>query len=161
MSQTPAPTPAQAKPQPAPLPPEIVDSKYGSAAEIMALPVAKLVAILKDPRAAIYPKAKACQRLAVTGDKTAVPALAALLADPQLSLYARMGLEPNPDPSAGEALRSALSTLKGIQLIGVINSIGLRKDSKGLDALSRLRYDSDPAVAAAADQALARVRPRL
>src|SRR5690349_7113621 len=69
------------------------DEKYGGAAQIMALPVSKLVAVLEDPGASVYAKAKACQRLAVVGDKTAVPALAALLPNPQLSHYARIALE--------------------------------------------------------------------
>ncbi len=139
----------------------MIDDKYGSAADIMALPPAKLIAILKDPEGSTHAKAKACQRLAVNGDRTAVAALAALLTDPQLSAYARYGLEPNADASADAALRAALPKLKGSLLIGVINSIGLRKDRRSLDALSRLRYDADPAVARAADSALARLRPRL
>ena len=35
--------------------------------EIMALEPAKLVAIVKDPAAGVFEKAKACQRLAVVG----------------------------------------------------------------------------------------------
>jgi len=139
----------------------MVDEKYGSAAQIMALPPAKLVAILKDPSASAYAKAKACQKLAVTGDKSAVPALAALLTDPQLSHYARFGLEPNPDPSADEALRAALSKVKGPLLVGVINSIGHRKDPKAFSALEKLLHDPDPNVSQAAAAALAQIRPAL
>ncbi len=149
---------AQQRPAAEPTPP-MVDEKHGSAEQIMALPPGKLVAILKDPGASVYAKAKACQRLAVVGDKTAVPALAALLADPQLSHYARFALEPIPDPSADEALRAALGKLKGKLLVGVINSIGHRKDAKAIHALARLLDDADSEVAKAAESALARVRP--
>ena len=76
------------------------DEKYGTAAQIMALPPAKLVALLQDSGASVYAKAKACQRLAVVGDRTAVPALAALLTDAHLSHYARFALEPIPDRAA-------------------------------------------------------------
>lgn len=145
------PPPAQPKP--------MVDDKYGSAEAIMALPPARLIAILRDPAAAAYAKAKACQRLAVVGDKTAVPALAALLTDPQLSHYARYGLEPIADPSVDEALRAALEKVKGKLLVGVINSIGHRKDGKAIGALARLRHDADAEVARAVDVALARIRP--
>jgi HEAT repeat protein len=139
----------------------MTDAKYGSAEEIMAMPAAKLVALLRDPAASTYAKAKACQQLAVTGDKSAVPALAALLTDAQLSHYARVAMEPNPDPSVDQALRSALSKVKGKQLAGVITSIGYRKDTKAINALAKLRGDADPDVAKAADSALARIRPAL
>ena len=58
-------------------------------------------------------------RLAMVGTKDAVPALAALLPDPQFSHYARFGLVPIPDPSVDDALRGALKTLKGKLLVGV------------------------------------------
>lgn len=137
------------------------DNKYGSADEIMALPSAKAVAILKDTSASVYAKAKACQRLAMVGDKTAVPALAALLTDAQLSHYARTGLETNPDPSASDALRAALPKVKGLLLAGVINSIGVRRDGKAIDALVKLRRDDDIEVVKAANAALIRIRPAI
>lgn len=141
--------------------PAMQDSQYGTAEKIMALPAAKLVAILKDASASEYAKAKACQRLAVIGDRSAVPALAALLGDEKLGHYARTGLEPMPDPAAGDALRAALGQLKGRLLVGVINSIGLRKDAKAIEPLAKLMYDRDPQVATAASAALGRIRPGL
>jgi hypothetical protein len=145
-----------------PAPKPMVDEKYGNAEEIMALPPVRLVAILNDPGASVYAKAKACQRLAVAGDKSATPALAALLGHPQLSYYARAGLEQIPDASADEALRSALHRLDGTLLVGVINSIGRRAaDKKAIADLDRLRHHADNAVARAADAALARIRPPL
>ena len=139
----------------------MVDSKYGSALQIMALPVPKLVAILTDPAASEYARAKACQRLAVAGDRSSVPALAALLADPHLSTYARFALEPLPDPSADDALRAALARVKGVLLIGIINSVGHRRDVKAIAALENLRHDQSSEIVQAADAALARIRPAL
>jgi len=139
----------------------MTDEKYGSAAQIMALAPAKLILILQDANASVYAKAKACQRLAVVGGRSAVPALAALLTDPQLSLYGRFGLEPNPDPSADDALRAALGKVQGNLLVGVINSIGLRRDKQAIAGLEKLRHDSSTEVARAADAALARLRPPL
>ena len=136
------------------------DSKYGTAEEIMSLPPARLVAILKDPGASVYARAKACQQLAVNGGKDAVPALAALLSDARLSHYARFGLEPNPDVSASEALRKALGEVKGPLLVGVINSIGVRRDAGAMEALGRLVREGDATVSRAANAALARIRPR-
>jgi len=141
------------------LPNLMKDEKYGSASEIMAMPSAKAAAILRDPNASEVARAKACQRLAVVGDRAAVPAIAPLLTDPHLSHYARTALEPLPDTSADDALRTALPKLKGALLVGVINSIGQRRDSKAITTLERLRHDADIEVAKAADAALARVRP--
>ncbi len=139
--------------------PAMNDPRYGAAGEIAALPEAKLIEILKDSSATFFAKAKACQRLAAVGGPSAVPALAALLPDERLSHYARTGLEPIPDPAVDDALRSALSRLKGKLLVGAINSIGVRKDAKAIDALSKLMYDRDAEVARAASAALGRIRP--
>jgi HEAT repeat protein len=76
--------------------------------------------------------------------------MAALLTHPQLSCYARFGLEPNPASSADDALRAALPKVKGKLQVGVITSIGVRKDAKALDALTKLIDDGDPEVAGAA-----------
>jgi len=141
------------------LPNLMVDAKYGSAAQIMALPAARLVGILEDPGASVYARAKACQRLAVIGDRSAVPALGKLLAHPQLAVYARFALEPLPDPAADDALRAALPAAEGKLLVGIVNSIGQRrKDGKVLAALEKLRHNADLEVAQAADSALARIR---
>jgi HEAT repeat protein len=86
--------------------------------------------------------------------KEAVPSLAVLLSSEHLSVYARYGLEPIHDPSADDALRSALPKLKGIQLIGVINSLGKRRDAKAIPALTKMIYGSDADVARAAIEAL-------
>src|SRR5260370_25866633 len=100
MQQQTAPAPVQASRQ-QPIAAEMMkDEKYGSASHIMALPAARLTALLVDPGASAYARAKACQRLAVVGDRSAGPALAALLGDVPLSLYARAALQTIPPPSA-------------------------------------------------------------
>jgi HEAT repeat protein len=139
----------------------MTDPKYGSATQIMALPATRLAALVSDPNATVFAKAKACQRLAITGDGNAVPAVAKLLGDQTLSHYARTALEQIPHASASDALRAALAQVKGGLLVGVINSLGVRRDTKAIADLSRLRQDSDPQVARAADAALARIRPGL
>lgn len=142
-------------------PAPMVDEKYGSAEKIMAMPGAEATAIVKDPGASVYARAKACQRLAMVGDRTAVSPLSALLGSEELSAYARTALEQIQGVEADEALREALGKLKGRLLTGVINSIGVRKDRKAIADLARLRYDGDAQVARAADAALARIRPPL
>jgi HEAT repeat protein len=137
------------------------DAKYGTASEIMARPVAGLTAILQDSGATVYARAKACQRLAVVGDKSAVPALAPMLGHAQLAVYARMALETIPDRTADDALRAALGTEKGPLLAGVINSIGKRRDTAAIAALEKLRHSSDVTIAGAANAALSRIRPSM
>jgi HEAT repeat protein len=123
----------------------------------MKLSPAELVALVKKPDATTFEKAKACQRLASVGTKDAVPAVAPLLADAQLAHYARYALEGIPDPSADDALRAALPKLKGLLLVGVINSLGQRRDARAAAPLSKLIYDADPQVAQAAAAALGRI----
>ena len=125
--------------------------------EIMALPPEKLVEILKNPGAPIFDKAKACQRLAVVGTKDAIPALAALLPDEKLNLYARFGLEGILDPAVDAALRDAAGKLQGRQLVGVIDSIGQRKDAQAVGLLKALLGNGDATVASAAAGALGRI----
>jgi HEAT repeat protein len=116
-----------------------------------------LIRILTDASSPEFKKAKACQRVGELGAKEAVPALFALLADEHLSVYARYGLEPIAALSADDALRAALSKLKGKQLIGVINSIGKRRDAKASPALASMIYGSDADVARASASALGSV----
>lgn len=131
-----------------PIPPEF------DATEIMKLDQAKLLAMLSSPSSTFFQKAMACKRLAVIGKRESIAPLAALLGDQRLGHYARFGLEPNPDPAVDEAFRSALPKLKGRPLMGVIHSIGVRKDARAVDALGKLMYDSDPEIAQAASASL-------
>ncbi|MCX7047393.1 MAG: HEAT repeat domain-containing protein [Candidatus Sumerlaeota bacterium] len=117
---------------------------------------AKLIAVLKSD-AAQKEKADACRELSHVGTKDAVPALVALLGDEKMSHMARYGLETIPDASVDEALRAALGKLKGRLLVGVIGSIGVRKDAKAVDALAKFIKDSDADVAQAAARALGKI----
>jgi HEAT repeat protein len=102
-------------------------------------------------------KAVACKLLAVYGGKEAVPAAAALLADPELASWARITLEAIPDPSADAALLDAVGKLQGRLLVGVINSIAVRRDAKAIDLLTQKLQDSNVEVATAAANALGHI----
>jgi HEAT repeat protein len=78
-----------------------------------------LIAVLQSD-APPSQKAITCKRLAVYGDKDAVPALAALLTDKDLASWARIALEAIPDQAAGDALREAMGKLQGRLLIGSV-----------------------------------------
>jgi len=102
-------------------------------------------------------KAMACKQLAIYGGPEAVPALEPLLADPDLSSWARIALEAIPGKAADEALRNAARKLQGRLLIGVINSIGVRRDTRAVSVLETKLKDADPEVASAAAVALGRI----
>jgi hypothetical protein len=124
---------------------------------IWKLDPAQLLAMVKDPNSTVFQKAIACKKLAFVGGKEAVQPMAALLDHAQLSCYARFGLEPNPDPSVDDALRAALPKLKGLRQVGVITTIGVRKDAKALDLLTKLIDDPDAQVAGAASAAVGQI----
>ncbi len=102
-------------------------------------------------------KAIACKQLAVFGGPEAVPALAPLLEDKELASWARIALEVIPGKAADEALRNAARKLQGGLLIGVINSIGVRRDASAVNILETKLKDADAEVGAAAAVALGRI----
>ncbi len=117
---------------------------------------AKLIEVLKSA-APPSEKAIACKRLAICGHEEAVPALAALLPDRELSSWARIALEVIPGEAADAALREALGRLEGRMLVGVIHSIGVRRDAKAVDALTARLKEADADVASASAIALGRI----
>jgi hypothetical protein len=117
---------------------------------------ARMLAIL-DSGAPLVERQEACRLLAVMGGRDAIPVLARLLVDPQLSHLARYALEPMHEAAVDAAFRAALQTLTGALRVGVINSIGVRRDVKAVAPLSACLRDPDAAVAAAAAAALGRI----
>jgi len=116
-----------------------------------------LIAVLKKADATQKEKADACRELAHVGAKNAIPALAPLLTDEKLSHMARYALEPIPDPAVDDVLRGALGKVKGRLLTGVIGSLGVRRDSKSVEAIAGFLLDADPEVAEAAARALGKI----
>ena len=116
----------------------------------------QLVAIAQSD-VGLAERARALQQLALVATKDAVPGLTQLLADEKLGQYARDVLEAMPDPEAGDALRAALGQLRGKALVGVVNSLGLRRDTKAVDALAKLAGESASPAAAPALWALGRI----
>ncbi len=117
---------------------------------------ATLIALLRSgaPESEI---AMACKKLAIVGSSNAVPDLAKLLPNPRLNSWALIALEAIPGSQTDEALRQAVQSLSGLQLVGVINSIGVRRDLGALDVLSSRLSDSDAEVVVAAAIAIGRI----
>jgi HEAT repeat protein len=109
---------------------------------------AELLAVLRS-EATVEQKSAACRQLARIATKKAVPTLAALLCDEKLSHMARYALEAIPDPSVDDALRDALGKVQGRARLGVIGSLGVRRDAKAVDALAGLLKQPDTVGAAA------------
>ena len=102
-------------------------------------------------------KALACKKLAIHGSAGAVPELAKLLPNPQLSSWARLALEAIPGEASNEALREAAGSLDGRLLVGMINSLGVRGDTKAVDLLTKKMQADDIEVASAAAVALGHI----
>lgn len=114
----------------------------------------ELIEVLRSGQPA--QKALACKHLVIHGSKASVPELARLLGDEQLASWARIALEAIPDPAADAALREALGSLQGKLLIGVINSLGVRRDARAAEPLAAL-LKGDAEVASAAAAALGQI----
>ncbi len=102
-------------------------------------------------------KAIACKKLAIDGSSESVGDLAKLLSDPQLASWSRIALEAIPGTAPDEALRKASESLEGNLLVGVLNSIGVRRDAGSVEALTKRLSDKDEEVASAAAVALGKI----
>jgi type 1 glutamine amidotransferase len=98
-----------------------------------------------------------CRELSIIGSDQSVPVLGKMLTDEETSDMARYALERIPGTAVNDALRGALRKAKGKPRIGIINSLGQRRDRRAVRALSRLIGNSDQTVAAAAAAALGQI----
>ncbi|MGE5610263.1 MAG: HEAT repeat domain-containing protein [Bacillota bacterium] len=117
----------------------------------------KLAAMLTNADATYEAKDFACRQLYLIATEAEIPALASLLGDEQLSHMSRYVLERMEEPAAGAALREALNTTKGKLLVGVINSVGNRRDAAAMTQLRQMLDNPDAGVVAAIYAALGRI----
>ncbi|HEV8379492.1 MAG TPA: HEAT repeat domain-containing protein [Tepidisphaeraceae bacterium] len=118
---------------------------------------ARLIAVLKNPQTTVPGKQAACRLLERVGGDASVPVLAGMLEDQQLSFMARFALERMPSARAAAALRDELNKAKGPVLLGIISSVGQKRDEQAVEKLKSLAMESDPPVARAAVEALGRI----
>ena len=121
-----------------------------------AADVGELHALLESD-VSIREKQIACMQLAIVGTADSIPVLTPLLQDAKLAHSARTALEGIPDPAVDDALRDSLSKLEGNQLVGVINSIGVRRDVQAVEKLTEMLSSSDVQTSAAAAGALGQI----
>jgi HEAT repeat protein len=115
-----------------------------------------LLGVLRSD-ASLAAKRGVCKRLGLIATERSVPTLADMLTDAEASDMARYSLERIPSDAVETALREALPKAKGATRVGIINSIGNRKDAQAVTALGGLLDDSEQAVAEAAAWALGRI----
>jgi hypothetical protein len=118
---------------------------------------ARLIAALKTP---ISRDAKdyVCRKLMQIGTAASVSTVAELLADKDLSHMARFALERNPAPEAAQALRDALPRVDAPLKVGIISSLGQRRDVASVASLAKMLNDTDGTIARSAALALGAIR---
>ena len=116
----------------------------------------RLVSVLQSNSPA-KDKGAACVRLKQIGTARSVPALAGLLAMDELSHSARYALESMPSPEAGAAMLDALAKTHGLTKVGLIDSLGIRREARAVGPLVKLLAARDQAVASSAAVALGRI----
>jgi HEAT repeat protein len=130
--------------------------KAGTSAKELRKIEKNLLEVLKSD-ATYACKQFVCRELSIIGTEQSVPTLGAMLTDEKLSDMARFALERIPGAAVNEALRSALPKTSGKTKVGIINSLGQRRDGKAVSALGSMVGDSDQMVAAAAVSALGQI----
>jgi type 1 glutamine amidotransferase len=129
---------------------EIIKKAHGDKAELAKIEKALLGVLQSDAKRA--GKQFVCRELSIIGTEQSVPVLAEMLTDEETSDMARYALERIPGSAVDKALRGAIRKARGKARIGIINSLGQRRDAGSVRMLSRAlgRPDEETAMAAAA-----------
>jgi HEAT repeat protein len=116
----------------------------------------RFIAFLKSD-ASFAGKDFVCRELSVMGSEASVPVLSEMLSDVKTADMARYALERIPGPVVDQALRRVLAKSSDRTRIGIINTLGRRRDAGSVPALRPLASGTDQATAAAALFALAEI----
>lgn len=134
---------------------EMIKKAHSSPVELKKIEKSLLSVLTSDAKRA--GKQFVCRELSIIGTDQSVPVLGNMLTDEETSDMARYALERIPGTAVNDALRSALRTAKGKPKVGIINSLGQRRDRRAVRALGRLVSDPDQMVATAAAAALGQI----
>lgn len=102
-------------------------------------------------------KDQICRHLRIVGSAASVPALAGMLGSDETADMARYALERIPGEAVNQALRAMLAKTSGRVKVGIVNTLGRRRDAAAVAALGGLIPGEDAAVAAAAAAALGEI----
>ncbi|MGD8726162.1 MAG: HEAT repeat domain-containing protein, partial [Gemmatimonadales bacterium] len=117
----------------------------------------RLLEILTDPASTYEAKQFICRMLRRIGSEHSLPHLAQLLRDEQLTDDARFALQGHASPEVDVILRESLNELSGHPLVGVVGSIGQRRDREAVPQLAGLIDPADSALTAAIVVALGEI----
>ena len=116
----------------------------------------EMIAFLKS-NATFAGKQFICEQLSIIGTEEAVPTLTKMLSDEKFYDIAFYALQRIPDPAVDIALRDTLPKAENKVKIGIINSLGERRDVNAVAQLEQLVYDADPQNALSAATALGKI----
>jgi type 1 glutamine amidotransferase len=134
---------------------EAVKKAHGNKAELAKVEKALLGVLDSDATRA--GKQFVCRELSIIGTGQSVPTLAKMLAGEETSDMARYALERIPGSAVDEALRGSLRKAEGNVKIGIINSLGQRRDKGSVRNLRRILGRPNQEAATAAAAALGRI----
>ncbi len=117
----------------------------------------KLIAVAASKDATQTGKAVTCRFLQQIGTEKCIPAMSGLLSDEILSDYARGVLERLKCAAADKAMRNALDKAPDKAKVGILGSLGERRDKKAVKPAAKLANSSNPAVAKAAIHAIGKI----
>ena len=117
----------------------------------------KLIAVAASKDATQAGRAVACRFLQQVGTEKCIPAVSGLLRDEILSDYARLVLERLKSEEADRAMRDALETASDKVKIGILATLGERRDDKAIEPAVKLAHSSNPALAKAAIQVIGKL----
>src|SRR5207249_2692394 len=109
-----------------------VEGAMGSPALLKAIEARLLQFLQSDATGAA--KQAAFKELSRIATDASVPVLSGMLMRAETSEMARYALARIPGPAVDDALRRALDQASGITKIGIINSLGQRRDAKAVPA---------------------------
>jgi type 1 glutamine amidotransferase/HEAT repeat protein len=116
-----------------------------------------LMQLLGDDEVSHVAKGFICRQLALVGSQMSVPALSRLLADESLSHMARYALERIDSDAAVVAMREALTRTGGQVRIGLISSLGLRRDAAAVEVFQQIGAGADTETLSAIATALGEI----
>ncbi len=134
---------------------EAIKNAHGNKTEAANIEKSLLGVLESDAKRA--GKQFVCRQLSIIGTEQSVPILAKILTNEKTSDMARFALERIPGPAVDSALRDALPKANGKPKVGIISSLGQRRDKQVVGTLSKLISDPDETIADAAAAALGQI----
>ncbi len=128
-----------------------------AATTVVAADVAELMMTIQSNASSDVDRANAFEKVGDLAGEEAVEPLAAFLTDEKWSHYARFALQKMQCQGVTEALLQSLDVLEGDLRLGVIDTIGRRREAMVVPRLAKLLTHSDAAVAAATSVALGEI----